>query len=298
MDLVSAIITTYKRPINILRRAISSILSQTYQNIELIVINDNPDDIALSKEIGDMLLTIAPHATYIVNEKNIGASNSRNIGIQKSNGKYIAFLDDDDEWMPSKIESQYNEIIAEPNIGLVHGNFMLESPNYSKMVKVIHPKNPLKELVKLNYIGSTSIPLINCSIARKVGGFDPSLRMGEDYDLWIRIASISKIKYVNKLLIKYYVSNDSTFRFNHKNRVLAQHVWNKKYEKIFEKYKFARCYGLNMGAIRTITNGKKDFRAYFAIKKMAIKLQPFNLFNYIFLPWMFAQELKWKICSK
>lgn len=298
MDLVSAIITTYKRPIPLLRRAVASVLSQTYQDIELIVINDNPDDTSLSIKIGNLLSSMAPHATYIVNDKNIGAANSRNLGIQKASGKYIAFLDDDDEWMPSKIESQYNVIISEPNIGLVHGNFILESPSSSKVVKVIHPKNPLKELVKLNYIGSTSIPLINCDIARKAGVFDASIKMGEDYDLWIRIASISKIKYVNKPLIKYYVSNDSTFRFNHNNRVLAEQVWNKKYENIFKKYKFARCYGLNMSAIRTITNGKKDFSSYFAIKKMAIKLQPFNLFNYIFLPWMFAQELKWKICKQ
>ena len=296
MDLISVVITTYKRQLAILERAIKSVTNQTYDNIELIVINDYPDDIAQADNIREMVKAIDPECVYIVNEKNIGAASSRNIAIAEAKGKYIAFLDDDDEWLPDKLEKQYKIISADSSVGLVYGNYLLVDDKKAKNVRVINPRNPIKELVKMNFIGSTSIPLINLEILRKVGGFDGSLKMGQDYDLWLRIALISKLEYINEPLIKYFVSNDSTFRFNHQNRVISEQYWNNKYNDIFKKYKIARCYGLNMSALRTITNGNKDFKAFFSLKKMAIKLEPFYIFNYIFIPAMLVQELKWHIC--
>ena len=120
MDLISCIITTYKRPISILKRAIDSIVSQTYKNIELIIVNDAPQDTELEEEIKNLLdeyKTIP--IVYIVNNKNMGACYSRNAGITKARGKFIAFLDDDDEWLPTKLKKQY-ELMIKADVDLVY----------------------------------------------------------------------------------------------------------------------------------------------------------------------------------
>ena len=105
--LVSVIITTYKRPTDILKRAIMSAIGQTYKNIEIIIVNDCPEQKELSKEIKKMISTIHDNRIkYIELDKNQGACIARNIGIKNSNGYYIALLDDDDEWVKEKIELQ------------------------------------------------------------------------------------------------------------------------------------------------------------------------------------------------
>ena len=101
MKLVSVIIPTFNRQ-KYLKNAINSVLNQTYENIELIIIDDNSSDNTQSyvEDINDNRLI------YIKNSKNLKAPKSRNIGIEKSRGDYIAFLDDDDTWYKTKLEKQ------------------------------------------------------------------------------------------------------------------------------------------------------------------------------------------------
>ena len=104
-DKVSIIIPTYKRS-DLLERAIKSVINQTYKNIEIIVVDDNVNN---SKEHLQNLKIIEkyPQIIYIKNKKNLGGGLTRNVGIKASTGEYIAFLDDDDEFYPTKIEKQY-----------------------------------------------------------------------------------------------------------------------------------------------------------------------------------------------
>ena len=107
-SLVSIIITTFNRPLYLLR-AIESVLNQTYEFIELIVVDDNGAGSILQKETEKIINDIDKSTfgiNYIVNEFNQGGSLSRNIGVKYSNGEFIAFLDDDDEFFPTKIAEQ------------------------------------------------------------------------------------------------------------------------------------------------------------------------------------------------
>ena len=109
--LVSIIMPTYERNEKVIKRAIDSVINQTYKNWELIVVDDNKKD-EVSKNVQTILNEINDtRIIYIKNEENMGSAKSRNHGIEKSKGKYITFLDDDDEYLPLKIESQVNKMI-------------------------------------------------------------------------------------------------------------------------------------------------------------------------------------------
>lgn len=109
MEKVSIIVPTYKRSLY-LERAIKSILNQTYQNIEVIVVDDNEINSKFRVETESIMQKYSKNikVKYIKNKRNIGGALSRNVGIQHSSGEFIAFLDDDDEYLPEKIEKQYD----------------------------------------------------------------------------------------------------------------------------------------------------------------------------------------------
>ncbi|ATD54285.1 glycosyltransferase family 2 protein [Clostridium chauvoei] len=106
-DLVSIIISTYKRDFE-LERAIESIIRQTYRNIEIIIVDDNGIKSEYHTRVKEIIkkYTKYNNIKYIVNEENIGGALTRNRGIDNAEGEYIAFLDDDDEYYPEKIEKQ------------------------------------------------------------------------------------------------------------------------------------------------------------------------------------------------
>lgn len=106
-ELVSVIITTYERTTT-LKRALSSVLSQTYDNLEIIVVDDNKD-MKIRKKVKQIVEGFSDSRIKLVcNKKNLGGALSRNEGIKVARGKYLSFLDDDDEYYPNRIERQYD----------------------------------------------------------------------------------------------------------------------------------------------------------------------------------------------
>ena len=117
-DLISVIITTRNRILKV-ERAICSVLNQTYNNIEIIVVDDFSNDGTF-----EYIKNKFPSIIIIRNKKKLGGSGSRNIGIKKSNGLYISFLDDDDYFRKDKIEIQYNTYLKEKNSSLITSRFI------------------------------------------------------------------------------------------------------------------------------------------------------------------------------
>ncbi len=103
-ELVSVIITTCNRNSCYIERALKSVMAQTYENIEIIVVDDNRADYSIKETIKQTIKGICPQAVYCSHNKNLGAPAARNTGIRIAKGDYIAFLDDDDEWLPDKVE--------------------------------------------------------------------------------------------------------------------------------------------------------------------------------------------------
>lgn len=210
--MISVIITTFKRNPEIVQRAINSVLKQTYTQWELIVVDDSPANYSLRKEIKNMVqeLSSAFPVYYIANKENMGACRSRNIGLAVAKGEYVAFLDDDDEWLPSKLERQlqcFNNALAKTAI-VYCGRIVIDEQQKNTFVceaKEIVANNCLDELLANNFIGGTSIPLLKTAYVREVGGFDPKMQSLQDLDLWIRLACKYPIKAIKEPLVKYYL---------------------------------------------------------------------------------------------
>lgn len=105
--IVDVVITTYRRPIEIIKRALDSVLNQTYEKIQIAIVNDYPEDKSMAESIRSFIDEYNDSKIrYYSYEKNMGACYARNFGARHLNGEFIAFLDDDDEWLPEKIEKQ------------------------------------------------------------------------------------------------------------------------------------------------------------------------------------------------
>ena len=222
---MSVIIPTKNRA-DYVSSAIQSVLDQTFGDFEIIVVDgasiDNTQEVV--RKFDDKRIR------YIREKKDRGVSTSRNKGIRLSRGKLIAFLDDDDLWMPSKLEKQLELISKKPNIGAVYTGAWF----FRKSGKIIGSHIPFlrgnifPKILKKNRIGGCSVVLVRKECFEKVGLFDENLPADEDFDLWIRLAKCYQFDYVREPLVLYRV---------HEKRVTTNPYRNLTAKKLlFEKY--------------------------------------------------------------
>ena len=168
--IVTAVLTTYKRPVEIVGRALKSVVEQTYEELEIILVNDFPEDEKLSKELIGLCRGFERNVVYLPMKKNSGANAARNYGAGVSKGAFIAFLDDDDEWSPEKIELQMQKM-TDDNIGIVYCNTWINSEKSHSIkprFKNAKPEgNIYPVLFGKNVVGSTSFPLIRKRLLMK-----------------------------------------------------------------------------------------------------------------------------------
>lgn len=190
--LVSIIIPTYKRP-NMLGKAIESAINQTYEDIEVIVVDDNDSNSKYRKQTEEVVRKYIDleNFKYIKLEKNSGGCVARNVGLNNSNGEYINFLDDDDSFELNKIEKQIEVFFGNDNLAVV-GCF----------AKVIDSKGELKRIEKEELRGdvfkyqlaknicTTSLALIKKEVLIKCGGFE-QMPSSQEHLLFIKIFSIN-----------------------------------------------------------------------------------------------------------
>lgn len=218
-ELVSAVITTHNR-LAYLKRAIDSVFSQTYPNIECIVVSDNSNDGT------DEYCQKRNDISYISIPKNEsrGGNYARNLGIKSAKGKYVAFLDDDDAWLPTKIEKQVS-LLKEKKCECVYCLRISEKVVDGKVVGRSMEKTTytlegdISKKIFRHYITSTSCILVTKSILDRIGGFDEGLFKIQEYELLIRISQLTHIYYYHgeplvvytqNISDKYRISNDPT----------------------------------------------------------------------------------------
>lgn len=209
---ISVIIPTYNRPRKLLR-AVKSVFNQSYQDFEVIVVNDDP-----KMDVQDILPNY-DKLTYIHHDENYGAPVARNNGILASSGEFIAFLDDDDTWEPKKLENQIEQFeVLGKEYGLVYTG--RKTIRDSEIVEKYIPENEgwvHSLLLHKNIIPSES-PLIRRSCFSEVGFFDPDLQSCQDWDLWIRISKKYKFAAVPKILATTYEGHDGQISSNPKRK--------------------------------------------------------------------------------
>lgn len=229
-EMISVIITTYNRSMKILSRAINSVCNQTYKNYEIIIINDYPDN---KYEI-DCLIKSRYNSFNIRvehNESNIGACRSRNKGIKMATGNWIAFLDDDDEWIDNKLEVQIEYAMLGYSLVYCTGTIVYDSGNIDEMPFIKDcAADPIGIMLCDNCMGGCSFPLLEKKMLYELGGFDEKLKSSQDYDLWLRIICKYNFCYINQSLVKYHISDDSITSDTGKRM--------QGYLRILKKYKY------------------------------------------------------------
>tara|TARA_Y100001970_G_scaffold261464_1_gene344634 strand:- start:897 stop:1814 length:918 start_codon:yes stop_codon:yes gene_type:complete len=230
--LVSIIIPTYNR-VKLLRNAIDSVLKQTYQKFEIIIVDDASTD-----ETQKFILSINDkRIRYFKNKINLYAAESRNIGISQSKGDLIAFLDDDDEWFPYKLEKQVH-LFSNKKIGLVYSsiNLFFEKYNFSYNTTPRLSGYIYKEMLIKNCIGATPSVVVRRKAIFDLNNnknkfFDSDFPAREEYDLWIRLCKKWDVEYVKFPLLKQFQRNSiNRISGNVNNYIKAIELLNIKYE--------------------------------------------------------------------
>ncbi len=233
---VSIVIPTYNRA-ELLMAALKSLQNQSYQNLEIIIVDDCSTDATAEavKRLGD------DRIVYIKHKVNKGGAEARNTGIQHATGDYIGFLDSDDEWLPDKTKRQLDIISENPEAGVIYTGMKVYTDGH--LVKETIPKyrgNLLSKLLESNCIYTTSSILVKKELLEQIGGFDVSLPSCQDWDLYIRLAQISHFDFVEDSLVLYNQHSGDRISTNQK-AVIEGHL------KIHELYKdLAKVMGENV----------------------------------------------------
>lgn len=283
---VSVVLPTYNRA-GIIHNSIKSVLNQTVKDYEIIIVDDCSTDNTLEviNRFNDKRIK------YIRHKKRKGGSAARNTGIKCSNTEYIAFLDSDDEWFPTKLEKQINKFdYSSKDIGLLYtwlihygkdGNPLFTSKPNEK-------GNLLRKLLIKNIIGSASSVMVRKNVFASIGGFDESLPARQDMDLWVRISQNFLIDVVPEILAKISRQNKYERISSNKIKLLtAREQFYQKYKKLLRKENLTYFYLCNLGQFyREYFEDQKKLRSYFikAIKSKPISLRPYVLFLSSFLP--------------
>jgi len=207
MPAVSIIVPTYNRA-QYLVEAIQSVLEQTFHDYEIIVVDDGSTDdtkAALQKK------NIFKNIIYIY-QNNCGLKSAvRNIGIQAAKGKYIAFLDSDDKWLPLKLEKQVDILEKDPNCALVCSNAYILKDDVPTQELYVQSEtmvsgNVFQKLLHNNFIINSSV-VVRKNILQKLGGLDEDriIKSSEDYDLWLRVGRLYAITSISEPLTFYRI---------------------------------------------------------------------------------------------
>lgn len=212
---VSAVITTHNR-LGLLKRAINSVKAQTYNNIECIVVSDNSNDGT------DEYCSSLEEITYISisADESKGGNYARNLGIKNASGVYVAFLDDDDYWKPTKIEKQV-ALAEEKRCGVVYCGRTLEyvegaSVNYQESVTLSEYTGDVSKIILTRIFATTSEIMIRKDLLCQVGMFDETLKYWQEYELSIRLAQLSEFQCYRENLIVYRIDINDKGRLTNK----------------------------------------------------------------------------------
>lgn len=268
-------IPTYNRA-ELLRSAIRSVLNQTFQDFEIVVIDDASKD--NTKEIVSSFND--KRMKYIRHEVNKGEAGARNTGVTSSSGQYIAFIDDDDEWLPEKLQMQVDLIeSSSPSVGVVYtGAFILNKISGRMKDQIIPAKRGyiLNELLLRNFLILSTV-LIKKECFEKVGLFDKNIISGPDYDMWIRISRKYHFEYIKEPLVKYYLHENRLSNQLEKTIVGLESIIRKHSQLFASNHNGYRHHYLTLGVLYCLTGNTKKGRE--ALLK-AIKLYPFEIRYY------------------
>jgi glycosyltransferase involved in cell wall biosynthesis len=275
MPLVSVIIPTYNRA-RLVAGAVRSVLQQSYNDFEIIVVDDCGTD-TTPAVIADFR---EPAIRYFRHDRRLGGAAARNTGIHHSTGEYIAFLDDDDEWYPEKLDRQVSAMLASsPAVGAVYtGYFVVDRSGGRERGQVVPTERGdlYEALLAGNCVGTASSMLLRRSCFDKTGIFDERLASFQDYDLWLRIARKYYFECIRQPLVKYFV-HEGQIRTDSQALVQGLELMLRKYGDAASFRRRCAAYYLGLG-IQYCENNRFDAGRKALLR--AARLNPLDLEAY------------------
>lgn len=261
----SIIIPLYNKE-KYIKATIDSVLSQTFQDFEIIIINDGSTDNSQT-----IIKSIIDDRIKFYIQDNKGVSESRNAALSKSTGIYIALLDADDLWHPKYLETIHQLILSYPEQHVFSTAVTLEtsSNNIRSVYSVGNLKD--KEVYVVDYFESSYIntlltsssTVLHQSVFNKIGSYDTSIKSGEDTDLWIRIGMHYKVVFINDPLVTYcYEKQSLSKRTKHMidksklDQYLDQEAASPSLKKFMDLNRFS------MAMLSKLENDQNSFKAY------------------------------------
>jgi glycosyltransferase involved in cell wall biosynthesis len=205
LPLVSVVIPTYKRPNN-LDRALKSVLSQSYSNIEIKIVDDNDSNSIERKETAILIeqYKSCDRIEYIQHESNKGGSVARNTGWKKSKGEYITFLDDDDEISKDKIKKQVECLEQlDKTWGACYTAYKVIKTDRKYQISNEHRSGNLYlyALMRTFFMGSGSNLFLRKSVVDEINGYDESFVRNQDIEFMARALEYNKVAYIDEVLL-------------------------------------------------------------------------------------------------
>jgi glycosyltransferase involved in cell wall biosynthesis len=279
MPKVSVVVLTHNRP-DMLCRAVSSVLNQTFQDFEIVLVDDASTDNTpeVVRGLGDARIK------YIRHEVNKGEAAAANTGVGSSSGEYIAFLHDDDEWLPDKLDQQVRLLESSPpTVGAVYTGFLRVDRSTRKPLKEVIPSkrgNIFAEMASHNWVGPPSTVVLRRECFERVGLFDESLVIGPDYDMWIRVSKEYQIEYIQAPLVHYLVhdhrkSSNCQLMIEGLETQLTKHAKFLSSDRKNYSYRY-----LSLGVLHCCNGDLEKGRRAFA---RAIGIYPFGMRAYLSL---------------
>lgn len=278
---ITVVITTYKRPVEVVMRAVDSVLRQTFENFELLIIDDSPNEYCGREEVAQAIAGLGDkRIRYIQQEKNMGACIARNRGITEARAEYICFLDDDDEHAEDKLQLQY-DAIKRMDVGLVTCrtkivNDVTGKEKHSR--KKTYNGYVYKKLICSNFM-PLSAPLLKKECFEQCGMFNPEMPASQDIEMWLRITKKYPIYVIEKELYIQHIHSGERLTTNPQKKLIGiQKVMEYNMEYLQEN---VRVYSIFLFRQVKYYIWLKDFkmaRRYFG---KAFKKYPLNIMKYL-----------------
>lgn len=239
MPRFSVIVPTYRRP-ELLADALASVTAQTFRDIEVIVVDDDPDGSAADVVAGFARSSPGVTVTYLRNDHARGGSGTRNAGLDRARGEWIAFLDDDDTWLPDKL-ADVDALIAgstDPDLVLVYTGHVkydfereLEQPTPAPRVR----GHVLERTLYENVVGGMSVVVAQTATLRAIGGLDERFQSLQDMELYVRMAERGTFDFVARPLVRIRSSYRERITYDPRKKLQGARLFAEKYAHLMRR---------------------------------------------------------------
>ncbi|WP_224447671.1 glycosyltransferase family 2 protein [Haloprofundus salilacus] len=292
--LVSVVIPTYNRPAY-LRSAVRSVLDQTYDAVELLVVDDCSPTPA-KPVVDEMETESLAHVRVIRHEENRGGSAARTTGIRAAAGEYLAFLDDDDEWLPTKLEKQVAVLEERPDVGFVYTGTQIVGDDGERLETVTPDANGnlTKTLLCYNVVGTFSQVMVRRDLVEEVGTPDNRFPCWQDLEWYVRLSRHCSAAAIREPLIRYQVESPGRITDDVDDAVVAHRLFVEKFDPLAREY--GRLFGRKMRAWAAFRVGRLlvmhgEFDRARPLLASAVRLYPFEpSFTKFLLPTLGGQR--------